>query len=98
MRAQDFISFRKIVLQMEQSSDPAAVKAAKAVEMISFHSVSKGFIGECGIRGGYFELYNLDAAVKANLYKLASISLCKAATSILDVICARSLLRRVARS
>ena len=31
VRAQDFISFRKIVLQMEQSSDPAAVKAAKQV-------------------------------------------------------------------
>ena len=43
---------------------------------ISFHSVSKGFIGECGIRGGYFELYNIDDAVKQNLYKLASISLC----------------------
>ena len=44
--------------------------------MISFPSVSKGFIGECGIRGGYFELHNIDDAVKQNLYKLASISLC----------------------
>ena len=24
--------------------------------MISFHSTSKGFIGECGLRGGDFEL------------------------------------------
>lgn len=26
------------------------------VELISFHSTSKGFFGECGKRGGYFEL------------------------------------------
>jgi alanine transaminase len=44
--------------------------------MISFHSISKGFLGECGIRGGYFELYNMDPTIKANMYKLASISLC----------------------
>ena len=61
---------------MAASSDASQAAAGKAVEMISFHSVSKGFIGECGIRGGYFELYNIDDAVKQNLYKLASISLC----------------------
>eukprot|EP01044_Picomonas_judraskeda_P009425 COSAG03_NODE_1147_length_4711_cov_3.503469_5_plen_111_part_00 len=61
---------------MAASSDPSEAAAGKTVEMISFHSVSKGFIGECGIRGGYFELHNIDDAVKQNLYKLASISLC----------------------
>ena len=72
----NFISFRKVVLTMAASSDPALATAGKTVEMISFHSVSKGFIGECGIRGGYFELYNLADEIKSNLYKLASISLC----------------------
>jgi alanine transaminase len=72
----NFISFRKVVKTMAASSDAAEAEAGKTVEMISFHSVSKGFIGECGIRGGYFELYNIDPVVKANLYKLASISLC----------------------
>jgi aspartate/methionine/tyrosine aminotransferase len=50
--------------------------AAATVEMISFHSVSKGFLGECGIRGGYFELFNIAAEVKAAMYKLASLTLC----------------------
>ena len=72
----NFISFRKVVKSMAASSDPSEAEAGKTVEMISFHSVSKGFIGECGIRGGYFELHNIDDAVKQNLYKLASISLC----------------------
>jgi hypothetical protein len=72
----NFISFRKVVKTMAASSDASEAAAGKAVEMISFHSVSKGFIGECGIRGGYFELHNIDDAVKQNLYKLASISLC----------------------
>jgi hypothetical protein len=30
---------------------------------MSFHSVSKGVIGECGRRGGFFELHNVDPAV-----------------------------------
>lgn len=30
------------------------------VELISFHSASKGDFGECGVRGGYFELTNID--------------------------------------
>jgi aspartate/methionine/tyrosine aminotransferase len=29
----------------------------RGVEMVSFHSVSKGLLGECGRRGGYFECY-----------------------------------------
>ena len=38
--------------------------------------ISKGFLGECGLRGGYFELYGFDADVQAQLLKLASIGLC----------------------
>lgn len=36
----------------------------------------KGFYGECGLRGGYFEIFNIPLDVKAELYKLCSISLC----------------------
>ena len=46
------------------------------LSLVSFHSISKGFIGECGLRGGYFELFGLDKDIKAQLYKLCSISLC----------------------
>jgi len=44
-------------------------------ELVSFHSVSKGMAGECGIRGGYMHLHNVDEAVRAHLYKLVSINL-----------------------
>lgn len=46
------------------------------LELISFHSVSKGVIGECGRRGGYFECTGVAKAVKEMFYKVASISLC----------------------
>jgi alanine transaminase len=47
-----------------------------AIEMISFHSTSKGLFGECGRRGGYMELIGIDSSIKDQLYKLASASLC----------------------
>ncbi len=33
-------------------------------------------MGECGLRGGYFELFGIPGAVKQEIYKLSSISLC----------------------
>ncbi|KAI9140283.1 pyridoxal phosphate-dependent transferase [Paraphysoderma sedebokerense] len=45
-------------------------------ELVSFHSISKGMIGECGRRGGYFECSGIDPKVQDELYKLASIGLC----------------------
>ncbi len=46
-------------------------------EIISYHSVSKGFLGECGRRGGYFHLSPaIDKSVQEELYKLVSINLC----------------------
>ncbi|GBG32445.1 Alanine aminotransferase 1 [Hondaea fermentalgiana] len=46
------------------------------IELASFHSTSKGFIGECGRRGGYMELCNFDEDVHAQIVKLASSGLC----------------------
>jgi aspartate/methionine/tyrosine aminotransferase len=46
------------------------------MEFVSFHSVSKGMIGECGRRGGYMEICGLNKAVSAEIYKLSSASLC----------------------
>jgi aspartate/methionine/tyrosine aminotransferase len=46
------------------------------MELVSFHSVSKGVFGECGRRGGYMELTGFDPAVLDELYKLASSTLC----------------------
>jgi len=49
---------------------------SNTVELISFNSVSKGMMGECGLRGGYFETHNLSAAAEAQIFKLKSIELC----------------------
>ena len=47
-----------------------------SVELISLHSISKGIIGECGLRGGYFETHNIDKYASEQIYKLKSIELC----------------------
>jgi alanine transaminase len=63
-----FYSFKKIVAEMGLSSQ---------LEMFSFHSVSKGFLGECGRRGGYAEISEaIEEDILAQLYKLSSINLC----------------------
>jgi aspartate/methionine/tyrosine aminotransferase len=64
-----FHSFKKVLRSM-----PADIAANQ--ELFSFHSISKGFFGECGRRGGYVECVNIHPMVKDELYKLASISLC----------------------
>lgn len=33
---------------------------SNTVEVLSLNSVSKGLLGECGLRGGYMEAHNLD--------------------------------------
>ena len=47
-----------------------------AIEMVSFHSISKGVFGECGRRGGYMEIVGFDPVVMDHLYKLVSSKLC----------------------
>ncbi|XP_038972315.1 glutamate--glyoxylate aminotransferase 2 isoform X2 [Phoenix dactylifera] len=47
-----FISARKILFDM-------GPPISKEVQLVSFHTVSKGYWGECGQRGGYFEMTNL---------------------------------------
>jgi len=51
-------------------------KPYNETELFSFHSTSKGLLGECGFRGGYMELTNIDHKVYEQLYKLKSIFLC----------------------
>lgn len=64
-----FISFRKVLAEM-------GPPFSNTVELISLHSISKGLMGECGLRGGYFEAVNLDSFANEMLYKLKSIELC----------------------
>lgn len=49
-------------------------------ELISFHSTSKGFLGECGFRGGYMEITGMDDEVRFQLKKMMSAKLCACIT------------------
>lgn len=69
----EFHSFKKVLRNMQ--TRPGGEKYEN-VELASLHSTSKGMVGECGHRGGYFELYNFDEQVQAQIYKLVSITLC----------------------
>lgn len=69
-----FISFKKVLMSMDSE------EVRNGVELVSFHSISKGVSGECGRRGGYFECVNLDKEVGDMIYKMASITLCPPVT------------------
>jgi alanine transaminase len=72
-----FLSFKKAACELGLLDAAAPNKASSSgFQLASMHSVSKGFLGECGRRGGYMELCGFDEAVRDQLYKLASISLC----------------------
>jgi len=62
-----FISIKKVACE-----SPGCEK----LELVSFHSTSKGLIGECGRRGGYMELQNISSTVHSELYKRACTGLC----------------------
>ena len=51
-------------------------KVRDNVELVSLNSVSKGLLGECGFRGGYMEVADLDPYCSEQIYKLKSIDLC----------------------
>ncbi len=61
-----FVSFAKTLERL----------GLKDVSLFSFHSVSKGYLGECGHRGGYLECRNVPGAVQDEITKLQSIALC----------------------
>jgi len=61
-----FFSFARVMHEMKEHD----------ISLFSVHSVSKGFFGECGHRGGYLECRNVPDDVMAQFVKLQSISLC----------------------
>ncbi|CAN7078009.1 unnamed protein product [Brassica oleracea var. botrytis] len=64
-----FISSKKVLMDMGSPF-------SKEVQLVSFHTVSKGYWGECGQRGGYFEMTtSLPGLLKRYIYKVASIAL-----------------------
>jgi len=61
-----FVSFARVMTEIREHE----------VSLFSFHSTSKGFLGECGHRGGYMEVRNVPQDVLAQITKLQSVSLC----------------------
>lgn len=70
--ALQFCASRKIILLADEvyqdnvysgnefiSAKKVASKCDEKVQLVSFHSTSKGFLGECGRRGGYMETFNM---------------------------------------
>ncbi|EME49123.1 hypothetical protein DOTSEDRAFT_118712 [Dothistroma septosporum NZE10] len=70
-----FQSFKKILRQL-QDGDKNKDGKFDSVELASLHSISKGMVGECGHRGGYYEMIGFDPEVVAQIYKFVSIMLC----------------------
>ncbi|KAJ8352954.1 hypothetical protein AAFF_G00132130 [Aldrovandia affinis] len=73
VEAMEFVSYKKVLSEMGPGY-------SDTVQLASFHSVSKGFMGECGLRGGYMELVNLDPEVMDVVRTLFSLSTCTAVT------------------
>ncbi|KAK3764899.1 hypothetical protein RRG08_025420 [Elysia crispata] len=68
----EFHSFKKVMMEMGSPYSE--------MELASFMSTSKGYMGECGLRGGYVELVNLDPDVIVQFRKALSAKLCCAVT------------------
>ncbi|XP_020578459.1 alanine aminotransferase 1, mitochondrial-like [Phalaenopsis equestris] len=63
-----FNSFKKISRSMGY--------CGKDLSLVSFHSVLKGFYGECGKRGGFMEITGFSADAIAQCRKLAIVNYC----------------------
>lgn len=62
-----WVSFKRAAHDMGLSS---------TLPLVSLHSTSKGFVGECGRRGGYMEVTGFPQEVHEQILKLASVNLC----------------------
>ena len=72
-----FFSFARVMVEQGE----------REVSLFSFHSCSKGFLGECGQRGGYMELRNVPPDVVAQVTKLQSVALCANLTGQVATYC-----------
>lgn len=74
-----FQSFKKVMCEMGQ---PYC-----GMELASFMSVSKGYAGECGLRGGYVELFNPCPKVRQMLNTVLQTQLCPSAMGQVAMDC-----------
>ncbi|XP_049911242.1 alanine aminotransferase 2-like [Epinephelus moara] len=62
-QGQEFISYKRVLFEMGK-------EYSETVELVSFHCLSSACMGECGLRGGYMEVINMDPAVNMYLKKV----------------------------
>lgn len=72
-----FHSFKKVMF----------TKTNHRLELASMMSSSKGYMGECGLRGGYCEISNFSDDVRAILYKGLSSWLCSSVLGQITMDC-----------
>ena len=74
--------YQENTYDVEFHSFAQSVWECPEVPLFSLHSVSKGFSGECGHRGGYLEIRNMPRLKSTNqtmndvLFRQASVNLC----------------------
>ncbi|XP_066572223.1 alanine aminotransferase 2 isoform X2 [Amia ocellicauda] len=61
----EFVSYKKVLCEM-------GPPYSSTVQLASVHSVSKGFMGESGLRCGYVEFMNLDPQVKKHISSIVA--------------------------
>ncbi|XP_077411997.1 alanine aminotransferase 1 [Vanacampus margaritifer] len=69
----EFVSYKKLLHEL-------GPPLAHTLELASFHSASKGLLGECGLRGGYVELVNMDPAVMPYVERRFHMATCPPVT------------------
>jgi len=76
-----FYSMKRVVRDWEKET------GRRGPMLFSFHSVSKGYLGECGLRGGYLECCNVPQPILDELYKSYSVCLCSNTVGQVVVSC-----------
>ncbi|KAM9501906.1 alanine aminotransferase 2-like [Clarias gariepinus] len=64
-KGSEFYSYRRVLSEM-------GPPYSSTIELVSFNSISKTVLGECGLRGGYLEFVNLDPLVIPYIHKFFS--------------------------
>ena len=62
----EFLSFKKTLRALQQSEKNKDGRFDN-LELASMHSISKGMVGECGHRGGYYEMVGFDQEVSQDM-------------------------------
>ncbi|XP_077293296.1 alanine aminotransferase 2-like [Arctopsyche grandis] len=75
----EFHSFKKVLHEM---GPPYT-----SMKMASFMSCSKGYMGECGLRGGYIEVLNITPEMEAKLSRNISSTLCPTVIGQIGIYC-----------